>query len=110
MNDLAVTDFLCTALPLAFGAASGFALGLVFFVGLWWTVQAGVASARPARWFLGSALLRTGLVLAGFWWFATQFAGPDRLLACLAGFGLAQVLALRLPRAGARHPGAMPWT
>lgn len=101
-----MTELLRTAWPLAFGAASGLALGLVYFGGLWLTVRAGIASARPARWFLGSALLRTGLVLAGFWWFATRFPAPLALLACLAGFALAQLFALRLPPRPARRPGA----
>ena len=36
----------------------GLVLGGVFFGGLWWTVQKGFASPRPALWFLGSLLLR----------------------------------------------------
>lgn len=93
-----MSEFMRAALPLALAVAAGLALGLAFFGGLWWTVRKGMASAKPARWFLGSALLRTGLVLAGFCWFALHFPDPPRLLACLAGFGLAQWLALRLPR------------
>lgn len=91
-------EFTRSASPLAFGLAFGLALGLAFFGGLWWTVRTAVASTRPARWFLGSALLRTGLVLGGFGWFATRFPDPQPLLACLAGFGLAQLFAMLLPR------------
>ena len=58
MNDL-------LALALAFVA--GALLGAFFFGGLWWTVQKGVASERPAVWFLGSLLLRTAVILAGFY-------------------------------------------
>ena len=42
-------------------------LGAIFFGGLWWTVRKGVASRRPALWFLGSLLLRTSIALAGFY-------------------------------------------
>ncbi|MFT5934619.1 MAG: F1F0 ATPase subunit 2, partial [Hydrogenophaga sp.] len=38
---------------------AGAALGGVFFGGLWWTVQRGANSPSPARWFLGSFVLRT---------------------------------------------------
>ena len=53
--------------------AVGLVLGAVFFGGLWWTVRKGVASPRPALWFVGSMLLRTGVVLAGF------YSKPSRL-------------------------------
>ena len=42
-------------------------LSTFFFGGLWYTVQKGVTSKLPAVWFLGSLLLRTGVVLAGFY-------------------------------------------
>ena len=47
-------------LALALAFLAGALLGAFFFGGLWWTVQKGVASERPALWFLGSLLLRTG--------------------------------------------------
>ena len=40
-------------------SCAGALLGVFFFGGLWWTVQKGVASERPAFWFLGSLLVRT---------------------------------------------------
>ncbi len=52
---------------LALAFVAGALLGAFFFGGLWWTVQKGVASEQPALWFLGSLLLRTGLILAGFY-------------------------------------------
>jgi F1F0 ATPase subunit 2 len=63
---------------------AGAALGALFFGGLWWTVRRGVSSARPALWFAGSMLLRTGLTLAGFF-FAAR-GDWKRLVACLTGF------------------------
>ena len=92
-----MSDILALALALLAGAL----LGAFFFGGLWWTVQKGVTSERPALWFLGSLLLRTGTVLAGFY-----FVSQDhwsRFLACLAGFVIARVIVVkRLTRAPAK--------
>ena len=74
----------------------GVLLGVCFFGGLWWTVQKGLTSSRPALWFLGSTLLRTALALAGFY-----FVGRDdwrRLLVCLLGFLIGRLLVTRLTR------------
>jgi F1F0 ATPase subunit 2 len=87
--------------PLALALLAGALLGAFFFGGLWWTVQKGVASERPALWFLGSLLLRTGMVLAGFY-----FVSQDHwssFVACLAGFVIARVIVVkRLTRAPAQ--------
>lgn len=79
---------------LALALVTGGILGILFFGGLWWTVLKGLASPRPALWFFGSLLLRTGIVLGGFY----VAAGSDwkRWLACLAGFALARLLVTRL--------------
>lgn len=80
---------------------AGMALGAVFFGGLWWTVQRGATSDTPARWFLASMLLRTGLTLAGF--YAVAGGQPDRLVLCLLGFIVARAVVTRLTRPRA-HP------
>ncbi len=54
--------------------AAGLLLGAFFFGGLWWTVNRGVSSQRPALWFFGSMLLRMSITLAGFY-----FVGPREL-------------------------------
>lgn len=77
---------------------AGGALGAVFFGGLWWTVQRGAVSSTPARWFLGSFVLRTATVLAGF--YAVGAEQPARLMVCLLGFLLARAIAFRLTRTG----------
>lgn len=88
------------ALRLAPAVAVGVLLGAIFFGGLWWTVVRGVASGWAALWFLGSLLLRTGIVLSGFYFVA---AGDwKRLLASLAGFVLARLAATRFVRAAQR--------
>ena len=86
---------------LALVLVAGLALGAVFFGGLWWTVRKGVSSKHSALWFLGSALARMSLVLAGFY-----FVGREhwaRMLLCLLGFVIARFLVMRYTRAlGAR--------
>ena len=37
---------------LALALLAGALLGVLFFAGLWWTVQKGVRSQNPALWFL----------------------------------------------------------
>jgi F1F0 ATPase subunit 2 len=77
-------------LTLALTLMTGLLLGAIFFGGLWWTVRLGIASRRPALLFLGSLLLRTVVVVAGFY-----FVGDGhwpRLLACLSGFVIARFI------------------
>ncbi len=65
-------------------------LGAVFFGGLWFTVQKGLASPHPAVWFLGSLLLRMGIVLCGLYFVAA--GNWERLLASLVGFLTARLV------------------
>ena len=80
-------------LDLALALVAGTLLGAFFFGGLWWTVQKGLTSERPALWFFGSMLLRTGLILAGFY-FVSQ-GHWSRLAACLGGFLIARIIVVR---------------
>ena len=81
-------------LQMALMLAAGMLLGGLFFGGLWWTVLKGLASKQPALWFGASLLMRSAIVLAGFYY----LAGPhwQRLLACLTGFIAARVIVTRL--------------
>ncbi|HET7831797.1 MAG TPA: ATP synthase subunit I [Gallionella sp.] len=81
---------------LALTLLAGGGLGILFFGGLWWTVQKALVSPRPALWFFGSLALRTGIVLGGFY----VVAGSDWRwwLACLAGFALARLVVIRFTR------------
>ena len=81
-------------LTLAIALAAGMMLGGIFFGGLLWTVRKGIAASRPAFWFLGSLLLRTGIILAGFYFVSDGH--PERLLACLAGFVIGRFIVTRL--------------
>lgn len=84
------------ALALAFAWAAGGGLGVVFFGGLWWTVRRGITSKWAPLWFFGSLLVRTLVVLAGF--YAASAGRLDRLLACLFGFVLARCAVTWLTR------------
>ena len=89
-------------LILALALVAGILLGAIFFGGLWWTVRKGVFSKSPALWFLGSMLLRMGVVLAGFY-----FVGRgdwQRLVTCLLGFIIARFIVMRLTRPPIEHP------
>jgi F1F0 ATPase subunit 2 len=90
-------------LALAMAFLAGALLGMFFFGGLWWTVQKGITSKTPALWFLGSLLLRTGLILAGFY-LAAQ-GHWSRLVTCLVGFLIARVIVVkRFTQAPAEAP------
>jgi F1F0 ATPase subunit 2 len=89
---------------LALTALAGSALGALFFGGLWWTVRKGVSTEQPAFWFAGSLLVRTVVTIVGF--LAVSRGEPLRLTACLVGFALARLLAMRVtqPSRSARPP------
>ena len=87
--------FLSTAL------AAGLLLGAFFFGGLWWTVNRGVSSQRPALWFFGSLLLRMSVTLAGF--FIVGREDWQRWLLCLLGFVLARLVVKWLTRPPVEH-------
>jgi F1F0 ATPase subunit 2 len=81
-------------LQLAMVLFVGLLLGVLFFGGLWWTVLKGVSARQPALWFGASLLLRTGIVLAGF--YLVSAADWKRLLLCLLGFIVARFIVIRL--------------
>src|SRR5476651_1475506 len=79
-------------LTLMLAGLAGAALGAIFFGGLWWTVRKGVSSGHPALWFLGSGLLRTGIVVGGFY-----FVGGGqwrRLVSAFVGFIVARLIVM----------------
>ena len=88
-------------LQMALVLIAGMSLGALFFGGLWWTVQKGLSARQPALWFGSSLLLRSAIVLAGFYF----VGGPDwqRLLVCLLGFLIARLIVTRWT--GKRIPG-----
>lgn len=84
------------SLTLMLAWLAGGGLGVIFFGGLWWTVRKGVASPNPAIWFLGSMLLRMGIVLAGFYY--VSGGQWKRLVACLLGFIIGRLGVIWLTR------------
>jgi F1F0 ATPase subunit 2 len=91
---------------LALALFAGVLFGAFFFGGLWWSVQKGIVSERPALWFLGSLLVRTSVILAGFY-FVSQ-GHWLRLVACLVGFVVARIIVVRrLTRAPAEEQAPM---
>lgn len=62
----------------------GFALGIFFFGGLWYSVKKAVVSQKPLLWTFGSFLIRISITILTFYF----LGGEDwhRFLAILIGF------------------------
>ena len=85
---------------------AGFGLGAVFFGGLWWTVRMCVSSSWAPLWFVGSLVLRSGTVLAGF--YLVSGNRWEHLAACLLGFVAARSAVTRLTRLPEKQPHLTP--
>jgi len=88
-------------LSLMLALVAGGLLGAMFFGGLWWTVQKGVSSKRPALWFFGSQVLRMSIALAGFYF--VSGGHWKRLLVCLLGFVMARLIVTWLSRSSGEN-------
>jgi F1F0 ATPase subunit 2 len=77
-------------LTLMLALVTGVLLGVMFFGGLWWTVQKVISSKWSALWFFGSLLLRTSIALSGFYFIA--HGHWERLMVCLFGFIIARFI------------------
>ncbi len=82
------------ALPLALLA--GTLLGVFFFAGLWWTVRKLESTNHVALLLFGSMLLRTGVVISGFYYLMGD--NWQRLVAGLLGFIIARFIVIRSTR------------
>lgn len=72
---------------------AGLLLGLLYFGGLWLTVQRLPAARHPGVLTLASLIIRLGVTLAVFY---LVMAGRwERLLVCLAGFFLVRFVLIR---------------
>lgn len=80
----------------------GLVCGTIYFVGLYWTVEKGLSSKRPVLLFLGSFLLRSGSVLAVFYF--SMDGQVSRILISLAGFVIARIIINRIIRRKATIP------
>ena len=74
----------------------GLILGILFFGGLWITIRKTLGTNYAALWMIGSSLIRTGIVLTGFYFIAE--GNLIRLLASVAGFIAARYLVLRVTK------------
>jgi F1F0 ATPase subunit 2 len=83
-------------LQLLFALLEGALLGVFFFAGLWWTVHKLASSKYVALLFLGSMLLRTGIVVLGFYFILGD--NWQRLIAGLLGFVIVRLIVTRLNR------------
>ncbi len=84
--------------------SAGILFGVMFFGGLWWTLLKGLSAKQPALWFAGGFLIRTSVLLAGFYFVASGHW--QRLVICLLGFILARFIILRLIRTPAEARAA----
>ena len=75
---------------------AGIALGCLFFLGLWVTVKKAVGSKYAPLWVLASSLLRTAIVLTGFYFVAD--GSWERILVCVLGFIGARFLTMWLTK------------
>ena len=75
---------------------AGIILGTLFFGGLWLTVKKAVGSKYAALWVLASSLLRTAIVLTGFYFVAD--GSWQRLLVCVLGFIAARFIVMYLTK------------
>ena len=88
------------ALMLILACLAGNAIGMLFFVGLWWTLREGLRSKVPALWFVGSLMVRVTGAMAGFYLVSGHHW--ERLLACLLGFVVARLMVTRFTRAATK--------
>lgn len=74
----------------------GLVCGTIYFGGLYWTVEKGLSSKRPALLFMGSFLLRSGVILAVLYF--SMDGQAIRILISLAGFVIARIIINRIIR------------
>jgi F1F0 ATPase subunit 2 len=77
----------------AFALLAGLCIGMMFFTGLWWTVQSAATSRQPGILFAGSLLLRTALAVGGF--YLVGKGSWLRLVLCLVGFIVGRTIVKR---------------
>ncbi len=75
---------------------AGVVLGTIFFGGLWFTVRIGLRSKKSGLIFVGSFILRTAIVLLGFYFMGD--GNWKKILVCLAGFLIARLVISILTR------------
>ena len=72
---------------------AGIGLGIVFFGGLWLTIQKGLQSKKSGLIFTGSFIIRMTVILLGFYYVGSN--DWKMMMACLAGFLITRVAITR---------------
>lgn len=80
-------------LLLLLAALAGGVLGLFYFTGLWWTVQQGISFKHPGLLFMASFVLRTSIVLGGFYFIADS--NWKKMVVCLLGFVIVRTIIVK---------------
>lgn len=95
------------AITLLLSLLTGVGLGILFFGGLWLTVQRLQAAAHPKAFLAGSFAGRVGAVMLGFYLVLTWSGGGWVPVAvCLIGFMLARLVLVRRWGVRSIHPDA----
>jgi F1F0 ATPase subunit 2 len=69
---------------------AGSILGIIFFGGLWFTVNNTISAKYPGLWIFGSFILRTIIVMTGFYFLS--LGDWKRLLISTFGFIVARFI------------------
>lgn len=88
-------------LPLLWSGIAGLMLSALSLGGLWWTVRVGLRAKQPAILFLASLVVRTLVVVAGF--YLASNGEAKRLVACLVGYLVARTVITRVAGAPLKH-------
>ena len=77
---------------------TGLGLGVIFFYGLWRTVDKIITSNSSALWLFGSMITRIGFTMVGFYiiTFLLSEGKLERLILCLFGFLIARYLMTKI--------------
>ena len=75
---------------------AGAVLGIIFFGGLWLTVQKGLPSKKSALIFILSFIIRMAITLLGFYYVGGN--NWQKMLICLAGFLIARTVVTRFTK------------
>lgn len=94
-------ELFAVSTPTVTAGLAGLVLGVFFFGSLWWTVRRTLSSASSVLSQLGILVVRMAVTLFGF--YAVGAGHWERLVACLAGFLVARVVATWMTRAWPRR-------
>lgn len=73
---------------------AGAVLGLIFFGGLWLTIEYGLRSRNSGLIFFGSFIFRMAIVLLGFYYVGAN--SWPKMLVCLLGFLVTRFVLTRM--------------